>query len=217
MSTSTSNTEQKTEIQGLDAGVQNDFINLKCRDGVTVPVHRRACRLSALFRGFLETQSCATEHEVKQIDSEIMKLIVEYLEHYRFDDPKILEPPLATPDLKDHVPEWDCKFIAYDAPEQMKTFLTLLNAANFLGITALTRLCCAKFATFLKTKNVEQLKELLGVKVTLTPKEENEIRAKYPQYFAWLKPPQDAKVESKEEAKVESKEEAKVESKEDDD
>lgn len=193
----TSTNEQKMEIEGLDAGVQDDFIKLNCRDKVIVSVHRRACRLSSLFRGLLETQPCAPEHEVKQIDSHIMKLIVEYLEHYRYEEPKILEPPLKTPDLKDHASEWDCKFVAYDTPEQMGTFLTLLNAANFLEIISLRNLCCAKFATFLKTKNVDALKALFNVKATLTPKEENEIRKKYPEYFAWLKSSQETKTESK--------------------
>lgn len=181
------------EPQGLDAGVTDEFLNIKCSDGQVVKIHRRACKLSGMLRGLLQTNPNVPEIEIKQLDKKAIQKVVEYLEHYRDKEPKELKPPLPSAELKDVADAWDVQFVALDTPETVPDLLTLMLSSNFMDIVPLRSLACAKFATFLKSKNCEELKKLLGIENQLTPQQENEIRKKYPEYFAWLKPPTEEK------------------------
>ena len=141
-----------------------------------------------MLRGLLQTNANAPEIEIKQLDKKAVQKVVEYLEHYRDKEPKELKPPLPSPELKDVADEWDVAFVAYDTPETVPELLTLMVSSNFMDVVPLRALACAKFATFLKAKSLEELKKLLGIDVELTTAQENEIRKKHPEYFAWLKP-----------------------------
>lgn len=177
------------EVAGLDAGVVDSHVILVCSDG-EIKVHRRSCALSSLLKSLLVTNPNASRLEVKQIKLQHMKLIATYLDHYEDKVPKSIPVPLPSAELKDACDPWDVEFLApYDKPETVFIMLETMKAANFMGIESLTKLIGAKFATFLKTKNCEEMKKLLGITNSLTPQQENEIRKKYPEYFAWLKPP----------------------------
>ncbi len=177
------------EVQGLDAGVSDENVILVCSDG-EIKISRRAARKSEMLLGLLKVNPNAPSFETKQITREIMTEVVKYLEHYKNKEPKVVMPPLPSADLKDACDPWDVEFVEpYDSNNNIFILLNMLLAANFMDIKALKHLLAAKFATHLKTKNCEEMKKLLGITQTLTPQQENEIRKKYPEYFAWLKPP----------------------------
>lgn len=187
------NHSSNAEVAGLDAGVSDEWVNLKCSEGDLIKIHRRATNLSGMLKGLLQTNPNAPEIEIKQIDKETLQKIVEYLEHYRDKEPVEIQRPLPTNDLKDVTNEWDAKFVDYDKSENVEKLLKLMLAANFMDIHSLRLLTCAKFATFIRTKNNNDLKQLLGIPLDaiLTPQQEQDIRKKYPEYFAWLKPQQE--------------------------
>lgn len=49
-------------------------------------------------------------------------------------------------------------------------------AANFLDIEGLINLSCAKVASYIRGRSVEEIRELFGIENDFTPEEEAQIR-----------------------------------------
>lgn len=54
--------------------------------------------------------------------------------------------------------------------------IDLIVAANFLDIEGLVNLGCAKIATFIKGKTVEEIRDTFGIENDFTPQEEAQLR-----------------------------------------
>ena len=71
------------------------------------------------------------------------------------------------------MPEWDCDYINLD---NMDDLIDLVVASNFLDIEGLLNLGCAKIASLIKGKNVEEIRDMFGIENDFTPEEEAQIR-----------------------------------------
>lgn len=91
----------------------------------------------------------------------ILKKVLEYCEHYWNSTPKEIKKPLISKELCENgVEEWDAKFIELD---KMDDLIDLIVAANFLDIEGLVNLGCAKIATYIKGKSVEEIWDVFGI------------------------------------------------------
>ena len=76
-----------------------------------------------------------------------MKKVVEYLEHYKDEEPKLIDRPLPSSNFKECVDEWDYNFIDLE----LGTIFDISLAANYLDIQPLLELSSAKIASLVKT------------------------------------------------------------------
>ena len=60
--------------------------------------------------------------------------------------------------------------------ENMDDLIDLVVASNFLDIEGLLNLGCAKVASLIKGKSVEEIRDLFGIENDFTPEEEAQIR-----------------------------------------
>ncbi len=181
---------QVDEIEGLDAGVSDEWLTLELFDKKTIQLNRRAAKASEFFKSWMETHPNGTLVEFKQPDLSlpIMTHVVKYLHHYQDQEPKLVEAPLKSEKFSDLTNAWNVEFVDMPIFELLYT----MTAANFLKIPSLVNLTAAKFSSLIKTKGLAGMQELLE----LPPNDkildgENEVRKKYPEYFAWLQPPQE--------------------------
>ena len=84
-----------------------------------------------------------------------------------------LEQPLRTPNMADHVSEWDAGYI--DSIDQEMLFEIIL-AANHFDIQSLLDLACAKVASMIKGKAPEEIRQTFNLVNDFTPEEEAQVR-----------------------------------------
>ena len=100
-----------------------------------------------------------------------MKKIVEYLEHYKNEEPKEIERPLPSSKFEECVDKWDFDYIDICLDE----IFEIINASNYLNIKPLLELASAKMASLMKGKTTEEIKKLFGITNDFTPEEEQQI------------------------------------------
>lgn len=101
-----------------------------------------------------------------------LKKIIEYLEHHKDKQPEEIEKPLRSADLTDCVPEWDYNYVDIPHDELFEVILV----ANFLGVQSLLDLTCAKVATMIKGKSVEEIRDIFDIQNDFTAEEEQQVR-----------------------------------------
>lgn len=100
----------------------------------------------------------------EKIDSfKILKYIVEYMNIHKgvSDETKdIPEKPLKSADISQAVSKEDADFINQFDDKKSELY-ALIEAANYFDIKGLLHLGCAKVATFIKGKSLENIKKIL--------------------------------------------------------
>ena len=100
-----------------------------------------------------------------------MKKVVEYLEHYKDEEPKEIEKPLPSANFKECVGEWDYNFmdIALDS------IFEIILASNYLDIKPLLELSTAAIAGLIKGKTSDEIRQMFNITNDFTPEEEQQI------------------------------------------
>ena len=113
-----------------------------------------------------------------QVDSVTFAKILEYLEHYKDDWPKIPTDEERYCDSNKEgiadINDWDKEYIVSDDTDSLEK-LTL--GANFLEITPLLHLCCKSIANIIsECKDAEEIRQKFGIENDFTPEEEAKVR-----------------------------------------
>lgn len=106
------------------------------------------------------------------IKSSILSLVVEYLVQYRDSKPVEMPKPLPGKPFRDLVTEWEYKYTSQELP----IIFELILAANYLDIPGLLDLCCAKVASEIRGRSVEEIRSIFQIENDFTPEEEQQIR-----------------------------------------
>ena len=118
---------------------------LVSQEGEKVEISEKAAIRSKLIKNMLEINPNSIEIPLN-IKINILKKIKDYLEHYENEDPKEIERPLPTADLKMCVDEWDYYFIDLD----LGTIFDIIIAGNYMDIKELLELGSSKIASIIK-------------------------------------------------------------------
>ncbi|KAH0475338.1 MAG: uncharacterized protein KVP18_004422 [Porospora cf. gigantea A] len=147
------------------------YQKLVAEDGEIFQINRKACALSTVLDRFSDDYPDEAL-PLSTVKSKTLKKIIEYLEHHMDKHPEEIEKPLRSTDLSDCVPEWDYNFVDVSQEELFEIILV----ANFLGVQALLDLTCAKVATMIKGRSVDEIREVFDIKNDFTPEEEQQVR-----------------------------------------
>lgn len=79
--------------------------------------------------------------------------------------------PLKSFRMEDAVSEWDAKFV--DVTQEM--LFDIILAANYMDITSLLDLTCAKVACMMKGKTPEEIRQTFNIVNDFTPEEEAQV------------------------------------------
>ena len=133
--------------------VEKTQINVICSDGIELKVERE---ISYYFEAFREVFEEENELEVtfKEVDSRILRKVVQFCEYLRQQNPPEIEPRVVKAEgLHALVGEWQSTWINQNSDHE--TLFPLITAANYLNIPRLVRLACAKLATMINGRSVE--------------------------------------------------------------
>ena len=145
-------------------------IKLKSNDNQEFEISQEACNVSRYLQNKVKEGN--KEIELEDIKGEILKLVVDYLNHYSNNEiPKIPEV-LQTNDLKKEVTEWDYKFIG---PLSFEQTFHLINAGLLLELDHLHDLACARIAAFMKGKSPEDVNKEFTIECQLTQEEAKQL------------------------------------------
>eukprot|EP01066_Platyproteum_vivax_P020529 Platyproteum_vivax@DN8448_c0_g1_i1.p1 len=151
---------------------QQRQIHLVSRDDKKFTVDAEVAALSAILRNMIEESSADEEIPLPNVRGEMLEKVLSYCEYHRDKPAKELPRPLLPPVLGDHVDEFDVAFVDVD----VQVLYEYVIVANYLDIKPLLDLCCAKMATMMKGKSIEEVRQLFNIVNDFTPEEENKIR-----------------------------------------
>ena len=146
-------------------------IKLISSDGEKIEISSKAVKKSNLVKGILEDYPDDVEVPLKNIKINILKKIVEYLEHYENEDPKEIERPLPNQNFKECVPDWDYNYTNVN----LDMIFELVEAANYMDIKSLFELTSAKVASIIKARNTEEIKKTFNLSDNFSKEEEDLI------------------------------------------
>ena len=143
-------------------------------EGERLEVDIEVVEKSTILKNMIEDTGKEGEIPIPNIRIDILKKVLEYCEHYKSSQAKEIPKPLTHKDLLEAgVDAWDVDFIDV---ENMDDLIDLIVASNFLDIEGLLNLGCAKVASLIKGKSVEEIRDLFGIENDFTPEEEAQIR-----------------------------------------
>ena len=119
-------------------------------------------KISVLIATALEDAGC--NRLDLNVESHILKLIVNYMNYKKGNPGKIVPRPLKSTFSKS-VDEEDYKFIS-EVVKNKKNFHDLINAANYLDMEQLISLACSRVAYSLKKKTKQEIEQLLDINNT---------------------------------------------------
>ena len=153
--------------------LENDTkVILISSDGEKIEISAKAAMRSTLIKDSI--QDCRDdiiEFTANNVKGNILKKIVEYLEHYKDTEPKEIERPLPSQNFKECVDEFDFNFTEVD----LDMIFEIILASNYLDIKPLLELASAKVASILKGKTTEEIRRTFGITNEFTPEEEQQI------------------------------------------
>ena len=153
--------------------LENDTkVILISSDGEKIEISAKAAMRSTLIKDSI--QDCRDdiiEFTANNVKGNILKKIVEYLEHYKDTEPKEIERPLPSQNFKECVDEFDFNFTEID----LDMLFEIILASNYLDIKPLLELASAKVASILKGKTTEEIRRTFGITNEFTPEEEQQI------------------------------------------
>ena len=150
-------------------------LTLLSRDHQSFTLSKEAASQSDLLRTMMDGDPDASEVQLYHIDSSTVRRLIDYLNYHRTTPPRVIEKPIASIHMVELVDTFDATFVDVD----QEVLFRLLLAANYLHIRSLVALCSAKFASWVKNKTPQQIKQTFGIRLDGTTQEEADIAREY--------------------------------------
>ena len=135
---------------------------LKSEDDQKFEVDTESLKLSKFLKDLMiDFPSEEDEIIINRVDGKNLKLIIDYLNHYKSQKIKEIPKPLPSGDLKLYIDEWDYNYIN---PLTLEETIDLLNAAHILDIEGLINLTSAKIGSEMLIGTVNEVMEKFTMK-----------------------------------------------------
>ena len=113
------------------------------------------------------------EYPLPNVKSAILSKVIDYCNYHKDHPAEEITKPLRSGNLAEcNVSEWDMEFVNIEK----EILFELILAANYMDIKPLLELCCAKVASMIRGKTVEQIRQEFNIVNDFTPEEEARIR-----------------------------------------
>ena len=143
-------------------------LTLSSSDNQKIQIDSKSAEHSQLLKGLLADYDQKDEIPLPDIKFDILKKVVEYLVYYKDKTPKEIPKPLPSANLSEVTDEWDVNFIN---GIELDSVFDLINAANYMDISSLLDLACAKIASLMKGKTAEEIRAMFNIECYLSEEE----------------------------------------------
>ena len=142
--------------------MDSNIRKLKSDDNQIFEIETESLKLSALLSNLiLDFPDEEDEIPINGVNGKYLKLIVDFLNHYKTEEIKEIPKPLPTGDLSLYIPQWDYNYINNLSLEET---IELLNAAQILDINDLINLASAKIGSEMLNGTVEEVLDKFTIK-----------------------------------------------------
>ena len=138
---------------------------LMCKDGEVIEVDVDVVKQSVLINGLIEDGGTDEDIPIAQVNKPIMEKVIAFLVHAKDNPPPEIEKPLSSSDLSQVVDQWHADYVNVDQEILFETVM----AANYLDIKPLLELSCAKVASLIKGKNVQEIRQFFNIENDFSP------------------------------------------------
>ena len=137
-----------------------------------IEVDVEVANASVLIRGIIDDSGADEDIPLPQVSRLIMEKIIAFCEHQKDHAPPDIEKPLSSSDMSQVVDAWYADYVNLE----QETLFELVMAANYLDIKSLLELSCAKVASLIKNKSVQEIRQFFNIENDFTPEEEAQIQ-----------------------------------------
>ena len=142
----------------MDANIRK----LKSEDNQIFEIETDSLKLSNFLSNLiLDFPDDEDEIPINEVDGKNLKLIIDYLNHYKNEKIVEIPKPLPSGDLKQYLSDWDYNYIN---PLSLEESIDLLNAAQILDINDLINLVSAKISSEMLIGTVEEVIDKFSIK-----------------------------------------------------
>lgn len=130
--------------------------------------------MSTLISDMVVASGSDGEVPVPNVKTEVLGKVLEYCQYHKGTLPQVIPKPLKSANLIEcGVDGFDCKYI--DVEQDL--IFALIQAANYLDIKGLLDLACAKVASMIKGRSVQEIRDTFNIVAEdFSPEEEAQIR-----------------------------------------
>lgn len=141
---------------------ENDEIVLVI-ENKKIPIKKSVAKLSGLLKIMIENDSKETEIPIVNVKERIMRKVIVFMNYYNENPMNNISKPIKSTNMNELVSEWYSNFVNIDENNKNKLY-ELISAANYLDIKPLLDLTCAKIATMIKGKSLEEIRNVFNVR-----------------------------------------------------
>ena len=163
--------QKKLNISLKDYMLFKSTIILESIENEKFIIDKKAAKKSQLLKECIEDDEDFKELKFIDINSKYLKLIIEFLEHYKDSEPKLPPKPLEDSNVLQYLDEWSQIFFS---KLKLEDIFYLINASNFMTIDCLKQICCGIVASKMVDRPVEEVQKLFGIECGMTEEEMKE-------------------------------------------
>jgi len=150
-------------------------VKLQSSDGVHIPVDVEVIKCSGTIKTMLNVLGVEEGVEeiipLPQINSTILKKVLEYATHHNDDPPTVEEEEDTKHRSTEGISSWDAEFVKVDK----SILFELIKTANFLDIKGLLDVACKTLAIMILGKGPEEVRKMLDMQPNHSPEELEQI------------------------------------------
>ena len=148
-----------------------DKVKLLCSDGDEVEVDVDVAEKSVLIKGLIDDSGTDEQIPLPNVKRAILEKVITFCTHLKDHQPPEIEKPLRSTDMASVVDPWYAEYINLE----QEILFELIMASNYLDIKPLLELACAKVASLIKNKSIEEIRKFFNIENDFTPEEEAQI------------------------------------------
>jgi hypothetical protein len=164
--------QNKLNISKNDYKSYFNSIKLKSSENEKFIIDKKAAKRSGLLKECMEADENFKKMNLIEIDSKILKLIIEFLEHYKDSEPQLPQSPLQDSNVMQYLDEWSKIFFS---KLNLEDIISLINASNYMDIKSLIKICSAIIASSMIDLPIEEVEKIFGIESDLTEEEMKEF------------------------------------------
>lgn len=146
-------------------------VRLACTDGDVVEVDQDIAEKSVLIKGLIDDSGTEEIIPLANVKRPILDKVVVFCTHLRDHAAPEIEKPLKSTDMSSVVDPWYAQYVDLE----QEVLFELIMAANYLDIKPLLELSCAKVASLIKNKSIQEIRKFFNIENDFTPEEEAQI------------------------------------------
>ena len=146
-------------------------VKLLCSDGEEVQVEVSVAEKSVLIKGLIDDSGTEEQVPLPNVKRPILEKVIEFCKHIKDNAVPEIEKPLRNTDMATVVDAWYANYINVE----QEMLFELIMASNYLDIKPLLELSCAKVASMIKNKSIQEIRKFFNIENDFTPEEEQQI------------------------------------------